>query len=72
MAAAAVRSKPTAAAPTATTATTATTAVPARRGDTGGRERYKKRDRCDLQAASESSSVHNFALAPLKNGIRTG
>jgi hypothetical protein len=69
MAAAAMRSKPTAAAPTATATATA---VSARIGDTGGRERHKKRDRCNLQAASENSSVHNVALAPLENGIRTG
>jgi hypothetical protein len=66
-AAPAVRSKSTAAVPATATAT-----VSARTGDTARRERYNKRDRCDLQAASGSSSVHNVALAPLKRGITAG
>jgi hypothetical protein len=57
-AAPAVRSKSTAAVSATTTATaTATATVSARTGDTARRERYSKRDRCDLQAASGSSSV---------------
>jgi hypothetical protein len=70
-AAPAVRSKSTAAVSATTTAAvsaTATATVSARTGDTARRERYNKRDRCDLQAASGSSSVHNVALAPFGVG----